>query len=156
MGKLKEKLLSADSTVAEPTDSVDRIILKRDTRDKLDRWLQQLTDKYDGMIKHSKSDLANFLIREHAESLSELEVRLVGAEYYDEMRWINRAIEKVRQAKRSGASLTLEELMEKRRPIEKMKMSLKKKDISKRDQDANDEVYIENQIANSDSEIPKS
>ena len=153
MGKLKEKVLAADSTVAEPTDSVDRIILKRDTRDKLDRWLQLLTDKYDGMIKFSKSDLANFLIREHAESLSELETKLLGAEYYDEMRWINKAIEKVRQAKRSGVTLTLEGLMEKRRPIEKMKISLKKKDISKRDQGANDELSIENQIVNTDSEI---
>lgn len=153
MGKLKDKLLAADFTVVDPTDSVDRIILKRDTRDKLDRWLRLLTDKYDGMIKFSKSDLANFVIREHAESLSELEIKLLAAEYYDEMRWINKAIEKVRHAKRRGVSLTLEELMEKRRPIEKIKMSLKKKDISKRDQGANDEHSIENQIANIDSEI---
>lgn len=153
MGKLKEKLLATDSTVSDPTDSVDRIILKRGTRDKLDRWLQLLTDKYDSMIKFSKSDLANFIIREHTESLSELEVRLLAAEYYDEMRWINKAIEKVRQAKRSGTQITLEELMEKRRPIEKMKMSLKKKDISKRDQGANNELSIENQIADNDSEI---
>ena len=152
MGKLKAKSAS-EASLPSQTDPVDRIILKREERDKLDRWLQGLTQKYDGMIKFSKSDLANFLIREHSENLSELEAKLLGAEHYDEMRWINKAIEKVRQAKRSGFQLTLEELMEKRRPIEKIKMSLKKKDISKRDQGANNELSIENQIADNDSEI---
>lgn len=153
MGKLKTKSAS-ESSLQSQTEAVDRIILKREERDKLDRWLQGLTQKYDGMIKFSKSDLANFLIREHSENLSELEAKLLGAEHYDEMRWINRAVEKVRLAKRSGLELTLEELMTKRKPIEKIKSSLKKKENNQRDQGANNNLYIENQVDPSADEIP--
>lgn len=153
MGKLKAKS-ATEAPLPSQTDPVDRIILKREERDKLDRWLQSLTQKYDGMIKFSKSDLANFLIREHSENLSELEAKLLGAEHYDEMRWINRAVEKVRLAKRSGAELTLEELMTKRKPIEKIKSSLKKKENNQRDQGANNNLYIENQVDPSADEIP--
>ena len=149
MGKLKTKS-STDEAAQSQTDAVDRIILKREERDKLDLWLSSLNQKYDSMIKFSKSDLANFLIRHHDESLSEMKMKLLGAEHYDEMRWINRAIEKVRQAKRNGALLTLEELMVKRKPIEKMKASLKKRENNQRDQGANDELYIENQIENTE------
>ena len=150
MGKLKIKP-SADETTPSQTDAVDRIILKREERDKLDLWLAMLNQKYDGMIKFSKSDLANFLIRHHDESLSEMEMKLLGAEHYDELRWINRAIEKVRQAKRSGVALSLEELMVRRKPIEKMKASLRKRENNQRDQGANDELYIENQIENNEA-----
>ncbi len=149
MGKLKTKTAADEVTISQ-TDAVDRIILKREERDKLDRWLDCLNQRYDGMIKFSKSDLANFLIRHHDGSLSEMEMKLLGAEHYDEMRWINRAIEKVRQAKRSGVALTLEELMIKRKPIEKMKASLKKRENNQRNQGANDALYIENQIENNE------
>jgi hypothetical protein len=73
-------------------------------------------------------------------------MKLLGAELYDEMRWINRAIEKVRQAKREGLPLSLEDLMIKRKPIEKMKASLRKRDGNKRKLGANDELYIEDQV----------
>lgn len=145
-GKLKPR--SENLEVSEPSqsDSVDRIILRREERDKLDKWLCQLNDTYDGLIKFSKSDLANFLIRQHDDKLSEVQIKLLGAELYDEMRWLSRAIEKVRRAKREGSLLTLEDLMIKRKPIEKIKASLRKQDRNKRKQSANDELYIEDQV----------
>lgn len=145
MGKLKLKG-KADDLEASPTDAVDRIVLKRDERDRLDGWLQAFAAKYDGMIKISKSDLANFLIRQHDETLSDLEMKLLGAELYDELRWINRAIEKVREAKRAGSDLSLEDVMAKRKPLEKMRASLKKRSNKTRNQSANNESYIGNQV----------
>jgi hypothetical protein len=148
MGKLKSQAESTEVVESPQNDSVDRVILKPDERGKLDKWLGQLNDKYDGMVKFSKSDLANFLIRHSDDELSESQMKLLGVELYDEMRWINRAIEKVRQAKREGLPLSLEDLMAKRKPIEKMKASLQKRDSNKRKQSANDELYIKDQVEN--------
>jgi hypothetical protein len=146
MGKLKSQKESTEVIESQQNDSVDRIILKREERNKLDQWLGQLNAKYDSMVKFSKIDLANFLIRHSDDELSESQIKLLGAELYDEMRWINRAIEKVRQAKREGLSLSLEDLMTKRKPIEKMKASLKKRDSNKRKPGANDESFIVDQV----------
>jgi hypothetical protein len=55
-----------------------------------------LNRKFDGMIRITKSDLANFLIRHHVESLSDKEVALIESEFYDEVRWLNWALTKRR------------------------------------------------------------
>jgi hypothetical protein len=146
MGKLKSKSEIPDVKEKNVSDPVDRIILKRQERDRLDAWLTQLNDRYDGLVKFSKSDLANFLIRQQEQKLSEIHIKQLGAELYDEMRWINRAIEKVRQAKRAGIALSLEDLMANRRPLEKLRAALLKRDEHQRSQGANNKHPIENQV----------
>jgi hypothetical protein len=155
MGKINTKKREGEVAPSR-IDAVDRIILRREERDRLDRWLAQLNEKFDGMIKFSKSDIANFLIRAHEDELDESEIKLMGAQHYDEMRWYNRAAEKVRQAKRKGIEIAFEDLMAKRKPIEKMKSSLNKKGNKKRDKSANGELYIKDQIENMNSEIAES
>lgn len=144
MGKLKNKV--QDNEIGPATDSVERIIIKREEADKLERWLTQLNDKYDGLVKFSKSEIACFLIRHHDDDLSETQINLLGAELYDELRWLNRAVEKVRQAKRCGLTLSLEDLMIKRKPIEKIKASLLKRDRNQRKPSANEEHPSEDQV----------
>ena len=96
------------------SDNVDRIVLRKIEQQKLNAWLVMLNRKFDGMIRITKSDLANFLIRHHAESLSDKEVALIESEFYDEVRWLNWALTKIRQAKKDGLSLTLDDLMKNR------------------------------------------
>ena len=146
MGKLKSKPEVQDTKEKTLSDPVDRIILKRRERDRLDAWLAQLNDRYDGLVKFSKSDLANFLIRQQDEKLSEIQLKQLGAELYDEMRWINRAIEKVRQAKRAGLPLSLEGLMAKRKPLEKLRAAIEKQDETQRSQGANNKKPTEDQV----------
>jgi hypothetical protein len=95
-------------------DNVDRIVLRCSENSKLQEWATVLNARFDGMIKVTKSDLANFLIRQHEEKLSDPEIRLIESEMFDEVRWLNWALAKVRQAKRQGQSLSLEDLMVKR------------------------------------------
>ncbi len=70
------------------------------------------------MIRVTKSDLANFLIRQHEGSLSESEIKTVEAELFDEVRWLTWALTKVRRAKKVGQPLSLDDLMVKRKSIE--------------------------------------
>lgn len=98
-------------------DNVDRIVLRRAENDRLQGWVLALNARFDGMIRVTKSDLANFLVRQHAEHLSESEIAAIESEQFDEVRWLNWALGKVRQAKREGESLSLNELMLKRESI---------------------------------------
>ena len=101
----------------ESTDSVDRIVLRRCENTRLHEWTTALNARFDGMIRVTKSDLANFLIRQHDDGLSECEIKLIEAELFDEVRWLNWALSKVRQAKKEGRKLSLNDLMVKRESI---------------------------------------
>lgn len=96
------------------SESTERLTLQKPEQKKLDRWVNELNQKFDGMIKLTKSDLANFLIRHHAEQLTDGEIAKIEGENFDELRWMTWALNKIRQAKKEGQSLTLAELMAKR------------------------------------------
>lgn len=96
------------------TSVTERLSLRKEEQEKLEAWVQELNTKFDGMIRITKSDLANFLIRHHSETLSNEEMALIEVEHFDELRWMNWALGKIREAKKQGLALTLQELMEKR------------------------------------------
>ena len=100
--------------VTPAEDSVDRIVLQAKEGQILERWVTELNQRFDGMLRLTKSDLANFVIREHAANLSEDEIAAIELEFYDDLRWLNWAQGKIRKAKKEGVSLTLEDLMLKR------------------------------------------
>lgn len=114
-----DKSPSADTSA----ETVDRIVLRRVENNLLQGWISALNERFDGMIRVTKSDLANFLIRQRAENLTEGEIKLIEAELFDEVRWFNWAITKVRQAKKQGQSLSLTDLMAKRQSIQTRKDS---------------------------------
>ena len=102
---------SVDNKVAKNSDNVDRIVLRRFEQQRLSLWVDKLNEKFDGAIRLSKSDLANFLIRHHESDLTEDEIRNVESEFFDEVRWLSWALNKIRSAKREGVDLALSELM---------------------------------------------
>jgi hypothetical protein len=119
--KQKSKKKGSGSPVTE------RLTLRKEEQERLEAWVQELNARFDGMIRLTKSDLANFLIRHHSESLNDEEAALIEIEHFDELRWMNWALIKIREAKKQGLSLTLQELMEKRRvpsPAKKIRKKL--------------------------------
>ncbi|HEX7675890.1 MAG TPA: hypothetical protein VF412_17055 [Bdellovibrio sp.] len=153
MGKLKSKAPNEEAASPATGEAIERVVLRPAEASKLDHWLSQLNERYDGLVKFTKSDLVNFLLRHQEAELTETQINLLGVEYYDELRWINRAIEKVRQAKRQGQTLSLEDLMLKRKPLEKIKMSLEKRE---RKASANEKQSIENQVEDNESKTLES
>ena len=90
---------SVDNKEAKNSDNVDRIVLRRFEQQRLSVWVDKLNEKFDGAIRLSKSDLANFLIRHHEHDLSEDEIRKVESEFFDEVRWLSCALSKNPQCK---------------------------------------------------------
>lgn len=116
--KAKVDAVSEDEKTGEDggatREGIDRIVLRRAEAYKLDSWIKDLNRKFDGMIRVTKSDLANFLIRQHGDRLTDAETALVETEFYDEVRWLNWALAKIREAKKQGQLLSLDGLMAKR------------------------------------------
>ena len=155
MSKAKMKELGA-ATEPALDESFDRVVLKSQERARVESWLSQLEQQYQGLIRFSKSDLINFLVRRHETVLTDAELQQLGAEFYDEMRWITRAIERVRQSKRGGVALDLEDLMAMRKPIEKLRARLAKKLKQPSAKSANDESLIDDQAENSELKTSES
>lgn len=143
MGKLKVSA-EADTTSTNKA-TVDRLILKPEASEKINNWLTQLNEKYEGLIKFSKSDIANFIIQNHDNQLSEAQLKSLGAEFYDEITWINKAIDKVKKARRDGLQITLDELMQKRSLFSVEKSASKKRKI-KSEPIANDITLVRDQV----------
>lgn len=135
--KPKSKKESSGSPVTE------RLSLRKEEQEKLEAWAQELNARFDGMIRLTKSDLANFLIRHHSENLNDEEVALIEVEHFDELRWMNWALVKIRDAKKQGLSLTLQELIEKR----KVPSSTKKVRKKSAPKSANDSTSITSSTA---------
>ncbi len=126
MSEITVKRIGSANGARSP-ENVDRIVLRRMENDRLQSWTVSLNERFDGMIRVTKSDLANFLIRQHAENLSEPEIKLIEAELFDEVRWLNWALTKVRQAKKAGQALSLNDLMVKRDTIRRQTDTSSKK-----------------------------
>lgn len=120
-----EPLSSKPSKKSEKTkvEATERLTLQKPEQEKLERWVQELNTKFDGMIRVTKSDLANFLIRLHPDSLSDSETAQIEHEHFDEVRWINWALNKIRAAKKEGHNITLNDLMTKRQ-LQRQELSI--------------------------------
>lgn len=108
-----ESVKSKSGKKGSDASTVERLSLRKEEQDKLESWVKELNIKFDGMIRLTKSDLANFLIRHHP-CLSVDEIALIEAEHFDEFRWLNWATNRIRDAKKQGRVLTLNELLEAR------------------------------------------
>ena len=96
--------------VAPTRDVADQIYLKDEANARIERWMQNINERFEGFGKISKNDVADFLFRKHPEDLSEDELIEIGNEIYDEVHWLNWALEKITQSKIDGVVLTLGEL----------------------------------------------
>jgi hypothetical protein len=88
--------------VVPPTEVNDQIFLSEEATARFNKWLQTINERFEGFGKISKNDIADFLFRKHAAELSEQELRDIGNEFYDEVHWLNWALEKITQSKNDG------------------------------------------------------
>ena len=100
--------------VYKRSEVADRIVVKHAENTKLIKWQAQVNERFKGFGRITKNEIANFLFRRHPESLSEEELTELGMEFYDEVTWTRWAFEKIKQARKDGVLLTLDELIAKR------------------------------------------
>ena len=76
-------------TMETKSRSPDRISLGLAEAQKVEGWLKQVHERSKGFLALNKSDLVNFLIREHKDELSVKEIGQIRADNYDPIRHIN-------------------------------------------------------------------
>ena len=69
--------------------TIDRVTLGKTESEKLAQWLKQVEETSNGFLTLSKSDLVNFLIRDHKIDLQPKELSQLRGHHYDPIRHIN-------------------------------------------------------------------
>lgn len=94
----------------QSTGRVERIILEPNQAAIITRWTDLLSARADGLIRYSKSDVVNYLIATRDAELSQAECNGIASRCYDEARWLSWSLSRVRSARKSNRSVSLDEL----------------------------------------------
>ncbi len=78
-----------DSTTDKNKSIIERVTLGKDEAEKLNLWLNQIKSETSGFLEVSKSDLVNFLIRNHGDQLKTKEIKLIRTHKYDLVKHLN-------------------------------------------------------------------
>lgn len=78
-----------DSVTDKNKMPVERVTLGKDEAEKLNYWLNQIKSETSGFLEVSKSDLVNFLIRNHGDQLKAKEIKLIRTHKYDLVKHLN-------------------------------------------------------------------
>jgi len=114
---------SALNTTGETTSDIsrrpanDRVTLGENEKRIVESWLVQISEWSKGYFALSKSDIVNFLVREHQTELSHRELSRIKADHYDPIRHINWITPQIRLAIQSSDMARVLELQEELRKI---------------------------------------
>lgn len=78
-----------DSVTDKNKVPVERVALGKDEAEKINSWLNQIKSETSGFLEVSKSDLVNFLIRNHGDQLKAKEIKLIRTHKYDLVKHLN-------------------------------------------------------------------
>lgn len=88
----------------------DRITLKPEALQRLETWNSQLADHLKGQ-RLKRGELLHWLILSHSDKLSEAEVGQIEQEFFDEIKFAQWAVKKLKEARAKGQNLELTELI---------------------------------------------
>lgn len=103
--------------MVEVVTTVDRVALSSESKTRVESWLDVVSRRLEGMVKVTKSDLVNAILMAHGHGLSDEEIFAIGRECFDEVRWLNWAMERLKQAKKDGSTLTMADLLKSRNAL---------------------------------------
>lgn len=78
-----------ESKPREKAAPVDRATLGKPEAEKVNAWIKQVRESSKGFLDLTRSDLVNFLIREHKDELTPKEIAQIRADNYNPIRHIN-------------------------------------------------------------------
>lgn len=113
-----ESLTGHETPKEKPTHKPDRVTLGESEGAKVDRWLTQINTASRGFLSLTKSDIVNFLIREHRDELLPKEIQRIRAANYDPIKHINWITPQIKQALSHGDTARVLELQEELRKVE--------------------------------------
>lgn len=96
----------------------ERVTLGPDECRKLDGWLEQANKSSKGFLNLSRSDMVNFLVRQHKDELLPKEIAQIRADHYDPIKHITWITPQIKQALLTGDMARVSELQEELRKVE--------------------------------------
>lgn len=89
----------------------DRIVLEVESVALAKRINDQINDVFGGVIKLTHKEIANFLLQQRSELLSQSELKAIKDKHFDDVRAAQWAVQKLKAAKDSGQELTLGDVL---------------------------------------------
>jgi hypothetical protein len=89
----------------------DRVALDSATLSNLKMYAAQIADAFGGLIRLSNKELVNFILLQRANALSEIELSTLKNEFFDDVRAAQWALKKLKDAKSSGETLSLGDVL---------------------------------------------
>lgn len=105
-------------TKAKSDPEIERVKLGKTESIKVSAWLKQLDESSKGFLQLSKSDLINFLIREHKEELTVKEISQIRANHYDPIKHLNWITPRLKEALTAHDTEQIARLQDEIRSIE--------------------------------------
>lgn len=78
--------------------AVDRATLGKSEAEKVNGWIKQIKESSKGFLDLTKSDLVNFLVRDHRDELTPKEIAQIRADNYNPIRHINWITQELKSA----------------------------------------------------------
>ncbi len=95
---------------AKGETQIDRVILCPKESMLVQKWVESLNARADGLIRFTKSDVVNFLLNSHPAKWEAAEIAALATQCFEETRWLSWSMGKLKAARKMGTSLNFEEL----------------------------------------------
>jgi hypothetical protein len=105
-----------DATKKKQTSRRDRVTLDPVAVTRLNNWITEMQRELKG-IQINRSDLVNFLISNHGETLSSSEIQSLKKAHFDEADFAEWALREFRRAKERGENPSLADILKPVFPI---------------------------------------
>ncbi len=150
MEQITTPTTQTEKTQAKTTKAPDRIALTITEAGKVENWLSQIREASKGYLNISKSDVVNFLIREHRDTLLGSEIKRIRTDHYNPVRhiqWIMPQLKELRAIELSvvGGDVPGESTEAPTEPKPRKKRSQKTDHAGPLTESKNSEISAENQ-----------
>jgi hypothetical protein len=101
-----------------PARVVERATLGKEEAEKVAAWLRQLEESSKGFLMLSRSEVVNFIVREHKPELSAREMQQIRSQHYDPIRHLNWITPRLKDALQKNDMAAVAALQDEIRGIE--------------------------------------
>lgn len=120
-----ESLISEETSKTSKLKNPDRTTLGANESKVVDEWLSQVHKFTKGYLDLTKSDIVNFLVRQHPTELSVKELQSIRIAHYDPIKHITWITPQIKQALSDG---NIERVLELQEELRKVELSVVKND----------------------------
>jgi hypothetical protein len=88
----------------------ERVTIHREAASRIDGWVTELQSTVRG-LKLTRSDVVNWLVQSHSDSLTSREIEDIKQKYFDEVEFTEWALRELKEARGRGEKLSLSDLL---------------------------------------------